>query len=290
VAISRDPKANLWRKGLFALTNRPDLALVLDRVRNARKVRDVHAPLARALGLRVDDLPRLHFVEHHPAHLASAFFVSPFDDAAVCAIDGFGDFVSTSMAAGRGPHLDVLERVYFPHSLGLLYTAITQYLGFWGYGDEFKVMGLAPYGAPRYVEPMRDLVSLEPDGLFQLRLEYFRHRSEGVEMEWDEGYPKLGRVFSEELEWLLGPARVPNEALTSSHEDLARSVQAVFEECAFHVLNGLWDDVCPPSTVFGVYNHITAEKEIEVYPFHKHEVPYAHEEKRFRLLMEVLRP
>ncbi|HEX7242786.1 MAG TPA: carbamoyltransferase N-terminal domain-containing protein, partial [Longimicrobiaceae bacterium] len=241
VAISRDPKANLLRKGMYALSKRPDFGLILDRLKNSQKVRDLHGPLAEALGVPRDDLPKVHFVEHHPAHLASAFFVSPFEDAAVCAIDGFGDFVSTSLASGKGNKLEVLERVYFPHSLGMLYTAVTQYLGFLGYGDEFKVMGLAPYGEPVYVEQLRNLVKLKPDGLFELELKYFRHWSEGVEMEWDGGYPTLGKVYSPELETLLGPARDPKGPLEKRHEDLARSLQAVHEECAFHVLNGLWE-------------------------------------------------
>src|SRR5206468_328482 len=125
---------------------------------------------AQALGIATDDLPKIHYVEHHPAHLASAFFVSPFEDASVCAIDGFGDFVSTSMAVGKGNSLEVLERVYFPHSLGILYTAVTQYLGFMGYGDEFKVMGLAPYGEPRHVDAIRKLVNLQKGGTFELEL------------------------------------------------------------------------------------------------------------------------
>lgn len=241
VAISRDPKANLIRKGLYALAKRPDLSLVRDRVKNARKLREVHGPLAHSLGVPRDDLPKIHYVEHHPAHLASAFFVSPYQDAAVCAIDGFGDFVSTSFASGRDNEIDVFHRTYFPHSLGLLYTAITQYLGFWGYGDEFKVMGLAPYGKPRHLDRLRQLVHLTKDGTFELDLKYFRHWSDGVEMEWDEGYPTLGRVYSTELESLLGPSRAKDEPLTSQHEDLARSVQALFEECAAHVLNGLWE-------------------------------------------------
>ena len=164
VAVSRDPKANLLRKGLFTVTHRPDPRLVLDRVRNAGKVRDLHGPLAAALGVPRDDLPTVHFVEHHPAHLASAFFVSPFDTAACCAIDGFGDFVSTSFAVGTANHLEVFDKVYFPHSLGMLYTAITQFIGFPGYGDEFKVMGLAPYGRPRHVDVIRQLVSLRDRG------------------------------------------------------------------------------------------------------------------------------
>jgi carbamoyltransferase len=240
VAVSRDPRANLLRKGLFALTTRPDLRLILDRIQNARKVRDFRAPLAEALGMPADELPEIHHVEHHPAHLASAFLVSPFDEAAVCAIDGFGDFVSTSLAIGRGNRLQVLEKVYFPHSLGLLYTAVTQYLGFMSYGDEFKVMGLAPYGRPKFVDRLRQLVRLTPDGLFELELGYFRHWNEGVEMEWDEGYPTLGKVYSAELERLLGPARQKAEPLEERHENVACSLQAVFEEAAFHVLNSLW--------------------------------------------------
>src|SRR5262245_35070786 len=116
VAISRDPKANLIRKGLFTLTARPDLRLIVDRMRNSGRLRDVPGPLAAALDVPRDDLPKLHYVEHHPSHLASAFFVSPFTDATVCAIDGFGDFVSTSIGIGRDNHIDVLDRVYFPHS------------------------------------------------------------------------------------------------------------------------------------------------------------------------------
>jgi carbamoyltransferase len=241
VAISRDPKANLVKKGLYALRKRPDLKLIVDRVKNARKVRDLHGPLATALGVPADDLPKIHYVEHHPSHLASTFFVSPFEDAAVCAIDGFGDFVSTSWALGRGNTIDVIEKVYFPHSLGMLYTAVTQYLGFMGFGDEFKVMGLAPYGKPRYVEELSQMLRLTGDGLFELELAFFRHWNEGVTMEWDEGYPTLGTVFSPELEKLLGTGRNPAAPVTEREEDMAHSLQVVYERAAFHVLNGLYD-------------------------------------------------
>ncbi len=246
VAISRDPKANLLKKGLFTLKNRPDLRLILDRVQNSRKVRDLHTPLADALGVGNDRLPEIHYVEHHPAHLASTFFVSPFEEAAVCAIDGFGDFVSTSTALGRGNRLDILDKVYFPHSLGMLYTAITQHIGFLNYGDEYKVMGLAPYGKPTRVDDLRQLLTLKKGGTFELELKYFRHWSEGVEMEWDEGYPTLGKVYTAELEKLLGPARHPDDEVTGVHEDLARSLQAVYEEAAFHILNELWERTRQP--------------------------------------------
>jgi carbamoyltransferase len=240
IAISRDRRANLGRKIAFALRRWPSPRLVLDRARNARRVGDVPGELAYTFALPRHRLPPIHGVEHHPAHLASAFFVSPFESAAVCAIDGFGDFVSTSLARGEGSRLDVLARAYFPHSLGMLYTAVTQYLGFLSYGDEFKVMGLAPYGQPAHLDELRRLVRLRKNGLFELELDYFRHWNEGVEMEWQEGYPTMGRVYSPRLEDLLGPARKADEPLTSRHEDIARSLQALYEECAFHVLNRLY--------------------------------------------------
>src|SRR5918992_1610396 len=152
--------------------------------------------------------------------------------AMVCAIDGFGDFVSTSSGLGRGSHLDVQRRVFFPHSLGLLYLAITQYLGFPKYGDEFKVMGLAPYGEPRYVSEMRRLVRVLPDGQVRLDLSYFSHWSDGVTMTWGDGEPALGPVFTPKFEALLGPRRDPDEPLNERHEAIAASLQAVYEEAA----------------------------------------------------------
>ena len=241
VAISRDPKANFFRKARFALRNRMHVSNIVNRTRNLRKVFDVSVPLADALSVPGASLPRIHFVEHHPSHLASTFFVSPFDDAAICAIDGFGDFLSTSTALGKGNSFDVLARVSYPHSLGVFYTAVTQYLGFPNYGDEFKVMGLAPYGAPDHVAELRKLLTLKSGGAFELNRTYFRHWDEGVEMEWEGGVPTMGRLFTPELERLLGPARQKDEPLTSRHENLARSLQAVYEECAFHVLNALYE-------------------------------------------------
>jgi carbamoyltransferase len=240
VAVSRRPRAHLWRKLAFVLASRPRGGLVRDRTSNYRRVARLPETVAGSLGLDgAGRSPAFHWVEHHPAHLSSAFFVSPFDEAAVCGVDGFGDFVSTSWAVGRGSTLEVVHRTYFPHSLGLLYLALTQYLGFLNYGDEFKVMGLAPYGMPVLADQVGRLVRLLDGGRFELDLSYFTHWSGGASMTWEDGPPAIGRVFSHRLEELLGPARQPDEPLTSQHEDVAASLQAVFEEGVFHVLNGL---------------------------------------------------
>src|SRR6266849_6129849 len=144
IAIARDPRAHFWKKALYAVLHRPPLRLVQDRATNRRRVQDTADEAATALGLTTWYVRSgMHWVEHHPAHLASAFFVSPWEEAAVCAIDGFGDFVSTSWGTGTGNRLDVRGRVHFPHSLGMFYLALTQYLGFMKSGDEYKVMGLA---------------------------------------------------------------------------------------------------------------------------------------------------
>jgi carbamoyltransferase len=245
-AVSRQPRAHLWRKALFVLKNRPKKTLT-DRARNMASIGRLSSTIASAVGLDEYAVrPRMRYVEHHPAHLASAAFVSPFDRAAVCAIDGFGDFVSTSWGQVEGTRLDVRERVYFPHSLGLLYLALTQYFGFPNYGDEFKVMGLAPYGEARYVREIESLVHLQPGGRFELDLSYFSHWSDGVEMTWDDGAPAIGRVFTPKLEQLLGPARAKDEPLAPKHEAIAASLQTAFEHAAMHVLNHVYDTTKNP--------------------------------------------
>ena len=159
VAVNQDARANLWRKIAYLATSRPDLSLVLDRMRNKREREGVALALARESGAPFAG--KVHFVEHHLAHLASAFLVSPFEEAVAVSVDGFGDFASAAWGAGRGGRIAVDERVHFPHSLGIFYQALTQYLGFPRYGDEYKVMGLAPYGQPRFLPELRRLVRLD---------------------------------------------------------------------------------------------------------------------------------
>ena len=238
VAINQDSKANVWRKFAFTLARRPSLGLILDRLKNKRERGNVRSELERAFpGEKFKG--KLREVEHHLAHLGSAFLVSPFDKAAAVSVDGFGDFASAAWGAGKGSDIQVDGKVYFPHSLGIFYQALTQYLGFPHYGDEYKVMGLAPYGEPAHLAEMRRILQLREDGSFRLDLKYFRHHNEKIDYEWDNGEPRVGVLFSEALPELLGPARGPGEALTQRHKDLARSVQAMYEEAFFNLLNAL---------------------------------------------------
>ena len=239
IAISRDNNAHLHKKLMFALAKGPSFAMLKDRLTNASKIRDVKSSMAELAGLPESALKaEVHRVEHHHAHMASAFFVSPFEEAALLSIDGFGDFVSTMWGTGHGSRIEVQDWVEFPHSMGLLYTAITQYLGFGKYGDEFKVMGLAPYGQPEYMDAVRKLVKPTKTG-FELDLSYFVHHSEGVNMTWDAGSPTIGDVFSPKLEQLLGARRGPDEPLGQKHMNIAASLQDVLEEVVLGMLRQL---------------------------------------------------
>jgi carbamoyltransferase len=235
VAISRDPRAHFWTKVGRVLRRPGDWRRTRSRAKNLVDVSRLASRL-RASGIARADGGRVHFVEHHRAHLASAFLASPFDEAAVVSIDGFGDFSSVMWGVGRGNHIDVRGCVGFPHSLGQFYTAFTQLLGFPKYGDEYKMMGLAAYGRPRFAPLVRDVVRVDSDQV-RLNLDYFIHHSVGVEMTWDGGEPTLGPIYSHKMIDTFGPARVPQTELEHRHADLAASVQLVLEECYFALLN-----------------------------------------------------
>jgi carbamoyltransferase len=239
VAIPRNPWARIATK-LYYAARMP--RFTFDRLRVMKQFKGVHADLAAACDLDPGTIrARVHRVEHHVAHLASAFFVSPFDRAAVLSTDGLGDFASTMWATGEGNRLNVRGSVVFPHSLGLYYTALSQYLGFWKFGDEYKVMGLAAYGEPSYVQELRRVVRPNNIKGFSLGLQYFRHHQTGPEMTWHESTqtPVLGRLFSPYLEERLGKSRRADEPIGRKHRNIAASMQAVLEEAYFRLLNHL---------------------------------------------------
>ena len=236
VAINSDPRANRWRKLAYLFAYRPDPRFLMQKLRNRKERAGVSDELR---GLFPDGGlgAKVHFVEHHLAHLSSAFHCSPFDAAVTVSVDGFGDFASGAWGVGRGANVSVDGRVYFPHSLGAFYTAVTQFLGFPRYGDEYKVMGLAPYGEPTHLKEMRQIVRLTTDGTYRLDLQYFRHARERLPHQWSNGTPVVGTHWSLAMEQLLGPARQPDQPLDQRHKNIARSAQAMYEEAFFHLLN-----------------------------------------------------
>jgi carbamoyltransferase len=235
VAISRDPRAHFWAK-LARLAMRPDgWGRVRSRAQNTVQVSRLASRLASE-GIADPNRVRVHFVEHHRAHLASAFFASPFEEAAAVSIDGFGDFSSLMWCVGRGNRIEVRGSVQFPHSLGIFFTAFTQLLGFPNYGDEYKMMGLAAYGEPRFVEQVRDVVTSDGTKI-RLNLGYFAHHVKGVDMTWAGGAPALGPVYSNKMIEVFGPRRMPGTEVEQRHADLAASVEAVLEERYVALLN-----------------------------------------------------
>src|SRR5258706_2236489 len=242
VAVPRNPYARLATNLLYAL-RMP--AFARGRAKVLAKFAGVHEALAAAFDSDPKTMAaQFHRVEHHQAHLASAFFVSPFERAALLSADGLGDFASTMWGSGSGNRMEIADAIAFPHSLGLYYTAVTQYLGFLKFGDEYKVMGLAAYGEPERLEAFRDIVRFDTNGNgngFRLGLEYFVHHRTGPEMSWAEAdkTPTLGKLFSEEMSRRLGAARSPEEPLEQRHRNLAASLQARLEEVYLGMLGKL---------------------------------------------------
>ena len=239
VAISFNPRANFGRRLAFVATQRPSLSAITDRLRRQGKTLGLEEQFAQAVGLPAERVKaRFHRIEHHQTHVAAGFLISPFEEAAVLSVDGMGDFTSTLTAHAAGQDWKELGRVWFPHSIGYLYTAITMYLGFPYYGDEYKVMGLAPYGEPEFADFFRKMIRPKGD-LFELDLDYFTHHRRGLRMVWNNGAPVLETFYSDRLVKELGPARDKKEEMTTRHDNIAKSLQVVTEEIIIHMLNRL---------------------------------------------------
>ena len=240
ITISRDPSANLQKKILHSVKNLVSVKALKDRLSNSRKVVSVKGELAKIFNVDEGDIKgEVVNIEHHRSHMASTFFASPFEESAILSIDGFGDFTSTMIGTGKGNKIEVIDSVIYPHSVGVFYTSFTQFLGFPHYGDEYKVMGLAPYGEAKYVDKLRDVLVFKDNGLFELNVKYFKHPKEGVSMSWEKGIPTIEPIFSAYMEEQFGAARKKGDELTQYHKDLAASVQRITEELIFHILNHL---------------------------------------------------
>ena len=241
ITISRDPKAKFSEKIWHVLSHTSAWKSIVRKASHIGGLKIIKEDLAKAFGVETESLKaQLHFVEHHHSHLASAFFVSPFEESALLSLDGMGDFTSTMRGIGKHNKITEIDSVSYPHSLGYLYTCFTQYLGFPHYGDEYKVMGLSPYGKPDLANKVRDVIRLKPNGLFELNLKYFSSVGTGDWMTYDDGIPVIKPMFSEYLVKKFGPLRKKGEPLSDFHKNLAASVQLVTEEAIYHLAEDLF--------------------------------------------------
>ncbi len=241
IAIARDPMAK-WDKKVKYLANNPRaISFALrGRLSNASTAQTVTDEMATHYLVSKDVIQsKLHYIEHHRSHMASAFFSCPFDEAVILSIDGSGDFSTTMMGVGRGNHIEVLNSIDFPHSLGIFYTTFTQLLGFEEYGDEYKVMGLAAYGNPTLAIEMGEILNFIDDGTFKLDLTWFRNGAEGYVFYNYSRQPVIPELFTIKFIEKFGAPRKKNDPITQYHKDLAASVQHMTEQCIFHILRHL---------------------------------------------------
>src|ERR1700691_233616 len=272
IAIPRNPWARLATKLLYAL-KMPSFAR--ERAKVMAQFVGIPEALSQAFEISPDKIrAKYHRIEHHQAHLASTFFVSPFEQAALLSADGLGDFASTMWGTGRGNRMHIDGSIAFPHSLGMYYTGVSQYLGFRKFGDEFKVMGLAAYGEPAYLDEFRKIVRTNGGIGFRLGLEYFKHHRTGNEMTWRETdkTPELGTMFSDYMAERLGPARDPAAPVQKVHRDGAATLQARLEEVLFAMLRALHartgqNAVCLAGG--GAFNCVANGKIFDETPFEK---------------------
>lgn len=241
ITIGRDPKAKLGKKLKFLLSDPfGGLKTIRERLSNRKKIASLEHEFATHFGADAAAIKsKIKNIEHHRSHMASAFFPSPFEEAAILSIDGAGDFSTTMIGIGRGNQMEVLDSIDFPVSCGTFYTAFTQWLGFPHYGDEYKVMGLAPYGVARYVDKIKKVLIFKDNGLFDWDTRYFKSAREVVVTYGENHVPVVGNLFSDYFEKVFGKPRGKDEELTQDHKDIAASVQRVTEELLIHILSHL---------------------------------------------------
>jgi len=244
IAVSRDPKANLYRKLAYFIKTPSAWKKLGTKLKHKKVFESIESIFAEKFGISADSLaPKIRYVEHHIAHLASAYLVSPFEESALVSIDGFGDFVSAMYGEGRGDKINILRKVYYPHSIGIFYSMITQYLGFKKYGDEYKVMGLASYGEPRVLGKMENIISYIGKGEYRLNLKYFRHHKIKLDFRWDSGEPMLPDIYTGKLIETVGEPRATNAPITDFHRNLAASLQKHTENIIFEILNYVHNEI-----------------------------------------------
>ncbi len=274
ICIGRDPKAKLKNKIRYTLSNRKiAMAMFKQRFSNRNDLQSIEGQITETFGY----CPPVQYIEHHRAHLASAFFSSPFDEAAVVSIDGSGDFSTVMIGRAKNNTIEVLESQDFPVSIGIFYSAFTQFLGFPYYGDEYKVMGLSPYGQPVFLEEMRKVIWSGKKTILEWDKSYFD--LEGGVISYENNMPIVSTLFKKEkIESIFGKKKSKTDEFEQRHKDIASSVQKRTEELIFEILirafelTGL-DKVCIAGGV--AQNSVANGKVLEHTPFKQLYIPSA---------------
>jgi len=237
VTINSNPKLNIKKKILFLIKNPYSVVLGINSLINTSKKINILSHLKKLGKFN----GKLEYIDHHLSHLASASYFSPFTKSVNVSVDGFGDFESCSWSCNNNNEsLSIDGKIFFPHSLGIFYQAMTQYLGFKNYGDEYKVMGLSSYGKDNYYSKIKKLINYDLNGIFSLNLDYFSHHKKKIFKITDKGSPIFENLYSNNLINLLGKPRDKNEKITEEHINIAKSVQTIYEEALFNLLNFLY--------------------------------------------------
>ncbi len=238
IAVARDTKANYWKKVFYVLTNPSSWKKVSNRLKVKKRFESIEEEFHRNFNVDIELIKeKIINVEHHLAHLSSAYFLSPFKESALVSIDGFGDFVSAMYGVADGNEIKILKRIFYPHSIGIFYTMITQFLGFRNYGDEYKVMGLSSYGEPEYLNDMERIISYTQKGEYRLNLKYFKHHKERIDFNFEKGKPEIKDLYTEELFSLFGAPRKYSDPIEKKHINIAKSLQIHTENLIFKILN-----------------------------------------------------
>jgi len=239
VALNQSPAANILKKIKYIFLNKPNLNFYFEKLNNKIRRQNILKLIEFKIG-KLKKNCKLINVEHHLAHLASSYYDSPYDKSVNLSIDGFGDFVSTSWGTINKNKVTIDSKIFFPHSLGIFYEAFTQFLGFHNYGDEYKLMGLSALGKDSEINKFKKIITLKNNGEFQLNLKYFNHHKKKLSYSWDNVCPVTNNLLNEKINSIFGLPRRSDEALTDHHKNIAASVQRIYENALFNILNFIY--------------------------------------------------
>ena len=226
IAVNYNSKYNFLKKVFFSLKNIN--LTIFNKIISLKKKNSIKKTLEETLNKKIS--AKIVHIPHHIAHISSSFFISGLDEVIGLTVDGSGDFSTSESFILENDSIKIVEKVFYPDSLGIFYQTFTQYLGFQNYGDEYKVMGLSSYGKPKYTNRVKKVISYDKCGNFKLNLEYFNHHKNIMNYNFDEGLPFFSNFFNHKFIELFGSQRLINDKIEKYHKDLASTVQKIFEE------------------------------------------------------------